>query len=433
LLALVTTVIGYSSLAQAPLPGLRQIAVFSVAGLVSAWLFVVVIYPLTAAPLARSYPPQLLALAALPWNAWQRLNRRQTIALISLLSSVCLGICLLALQSADDARALYRPSPTLLAQERQLQALAPGYSPNQFFLITGADIEAVLQREERLQVVLDQLRKDGAISQWNGVSRYLPSVARQQRNYQLLQRHVYGESGAAWPLMASLGLDAASQTELRQAFVTARGRYLLAEDWLPGAGAELKLLWLGRRNGRYASMVTLRGVADLAALNSAAEQIEGVVFVDRVAQISALLSTQRDAAGILLGLAYGCVMLLLLLVYRHPSALILALIPLLATLISVSMLALTGVPLSIFHVFALFLVLGLGMDYSIFARQGAPRDSDCRLAILLSALTSCLSFGLLALSSTPMVQAFGSTVLMGSMLNLLLVPLVDTLRGSGTP
>jgi predicted exporter len=40
---------------------------------------------------------------------------------------------------------------------------------------------------------------------------------------------------------------------------------------------------------------------------------------------------------------------------------------------------------------------------------------------------------LLALSSTPMVQAFGSTVLMGSMLNLLLVPLVDTLRGSGTP
>ncbi len=67
------------------------------------------------------------------------------------------------------------------------------------------------------------------------------------------------------------------------------------------------------------------------------------------------------------------------------------------------------------------------MDYSIFAREAAPGDKDCRLAILLSALTSCLSFGLLSLSSTPMVQAFGITVLLGSLLNLLLVPLVDLL------
>jgi predicted exporter len=43
-------------------------------------------------------------------------------------------------------------------------------------------------------------------------------------------------------------------------------------------------------------------------------------------------------------------------------------------------------------------------------------------------ITSILSFGLLALSTTPMVNAFGVTLSLGCFLNLLFAPLVGNLK-----
>eukprot|EP00493_Phyllostaurus_siculus_P026470 UN26815 len=68
---------------------------------------------------------------------------------------------------------------------------------------------------------------------------------------------------------------------------------------------------------------------------------------------------------------------------------------------------------------ALFLVLGLGMDYIIFAREMSANPEVTRQAILLSAITSLLSFGLLAFSEMPVVQAFGSIILIGNTINFI--------------
>ena len=63
---------------------------------------------------------------------------------------------------------------------------------------------------------------------------------------------------------------------------------------------------------------------------------------------------------------------------------------------------------------ALFLVLGFGMDYTIFSRELRAHADVTLQAILLSALTSLLSFGLLSLSSIPVVASFGITLLVGN-------------------
>ena len=80
---------------------------------------------------------------------------------------------------------------------------------------------------------------------------------------------------------------------------------------------------------------------------------------------------------------------------------------------------LCGQALNVFHVMALFLVLGLGMDYIIFAREMADKPDTTQQAILLSAVTSLLSFGLLAFSDMPVVQAFGSIILIGNTINFI--------------
>ena len=430
-MGLATTLLGYGSLAQAPLPGLRQVACFSVIGLLGAWQFTVAVLPLAAARARRPYPAALARVAELPTRLWQRVGAapaRRALAALALVGAVT---CAAALKTSDDVRTLYRPDPALIQQEQRVGALVGNYSPNQFLLVTGASAEDLLQREEALQQRLNQLHSDGAIAGWSAISQYLPSQQRQRENHALLERVVYGEDGAAYALLSRLGFESATALALSQRFARSRGDYLLPEEFLAAAPPPLQLLWLGARQGSWASMIALRGVADLATLRQAALAAgPGVVFVDRVAAISALLQHQSQQAALLLLVAYGGICLLLRWRYRSWAALRLVLAPALASLLTLTLLAAAGTPLTLFHLFALFLVLGLGMDYSLFIADAGQRDPDTLVAIALSAATSGLSFGLLALSSTPMVQAFGVTVLLGSAFNLLLAPLLAVRPGA---
>ena len=66
-------------------------------------------------------------------------------------------------------------------------------------------------------------------------------------------------------------------------------------------------------------------------------------------------------------------------------------------------------------VLALLLLLGVGVDYGIFLQERPIQgDPVAWLAVVLSALSTLLSFGLLGLSKTPALQAFGLTMLVGT-------------------
>lgn len=77
----------------------------------------------------------------------------------------------------------------------------------------------------------------------------------------------------------------------------------------------------------------------------------------------------------------------------------------------------------------LMLVLGVGVNYAIFLREGELRaGNDARMAAiavagtLMSAATTLLSFGLLAFSGMPSLRAFGLTLTTGIAVSLLLAP-----------
>ena len=68
------------------------------------------------------------------------------------------------------------------------------------------------------------------------------------------------------------------------------------------------------------------------------------------------------------------------------------------------------------------MILGIGVDYTIFFMEGR-QASVTGLAVLLSALTTLMSFGLLYLSNNPALEAVGLTVSLGIAFSLLLSPL----------
>lgn len=426
-LGLLTSLLGYSCLLQAELPGLRQIAGFSLAGLAASWLFVVSIFPLVFRRALPQPLPVVQQVADGPWRGLPTLGKKP-LWFIGTMAAILVVVLLSQLRFGSDLRLLYQPTPELLHSERVLQQSLQGFAPNQYFLIRAASPEALLQAEEQFRrEQLDPLLAEQAIRGYAAVSQVVPSRAQQQVNYQL-QEAIYGEQGLASDFMQRAGFGIDIPEALQQAYRTAQEQWLDVSTWLEVARPDQRLLWLGEVDGAYASLIALRGIGDVQPLAAAAQQLDGVIWVDRVADMSRILKQLQQSAMVLLGLAYLAVIGLMWLSFRRIQATLLVLVPLTSTAVVMALLTAAGVAINVFHVFGCYLILGLGMDYGIFSYQAGANDASCRRAILLSALTSGLSFGLLALSSTPMVSAFGLTLLLGSTGNLLFAPLMSYLR-----
>ena len=71
-----------------------------------------------------------------------------------------------------------------------------------------------------------------------------------------------------------------------------------------------------------------------------------------------------------------------------------------------------GEPFQLSNILALLLLLGIGVDYGIFLLEH-DGDGSAWLAVVLGAASTWLSFGLLAMSSTPALHAFGLTLMVG--------------------
>lgn len=424
LMGLITSIIGYSFLAQADLPGLNQIAIFSISGLIASWLFVVSIYPYVLHFKKNAYPKLLIRFVKSPVRFWLRLGESKAITLILGVTLLSIIICVLFLKASEDVRSLHVPSQALLKQERDIRELLKRDTPNQFFLLSADSEQQLLQLEEQFDGQLEYLVSSGAIESYDLMSRYLPSQQTQQQNYALLRENVYGENNLLNRFMTDVGYDSDVIDMAQEEFAANQGSYLLPSSLVPASGEDLSALWLGKLGERHASLVALQGISDTLSLSNAADLVSGVIFVDKVERLSHLISEQRTAASRMLVVAYLIIILLLMVRYRQYSAALLAGIPLISTIVTLSILAITGTEITLFHVLALFLILGLGMDYSIFLYESYGENVSTLVAISLSAITSCLSFGLLSLSSSPMLSAFGITVLLASLINMVLVPVV---------
>jgi predicted exporter len=420
-LTLLAAVIGYMGLALTPFPGLRHMAVFSALGLVFAWLTVACWFPLLikgdtlkAGWLAQRYRALLAH--------WPRLSTQPlTLVVVALLGAFAvLGWS--RLQTNDDIRSLQSSPPQLIADQIKLGKLLDAPSPVQYYLVRGASNEEVLQREEALKRRLDPLIAEGHLAGYQALSNWVPSGRAQTERMALVNDKLLQEGGPLADLAKEIGEDRA-WVATTAAHLRANAAPLRLEDFLATPASEAwRHLWLGEVEGKgektRASIVALRGMryASIPVLARAAEGLPGVQWVDKVGGISALLGRYRAYMGwVVLG-AYAVVFLVLFPRYRGRTWRVLAPTAA-ASVLTLALLGFAGQSLQLFHVLALMLLLGVGVDYGIFMQEAPERGDDAPwLAVGLSAANTLLSFGLLGLSGTPALQAFGLTMLVGTAL-----------------
>lgn len=416
-LTLLAAVIGYLGLALTPFPGLRHMAVFSALGLVFAWLTVVCWFPalitahtLKAGPIARGYRGLVAR--------WPRLSMQPLALLLVAVLGVFTALGWSRLTVNDDIRSLQSSPPGLIRDQIKLGKLLDAPSPVQYYLVRGTSAEQVLQREEALKGRLEPLIAQGDIGGYQALSNWVPSQRAQAERLALVDSKLLAGDGPLAGLAREIGEDARWVADTR-AHLRANAVPLRLDDFLRTSASEpWRHLWLGKVEGEYASIVALRGMryAAIPTLARAADGMAGVQWVDKVGGISSVLGRYRAWMGWAVLGAYAVVFLVLLPRYRGRTWRVLAPTAA-ASLLTLALLGFAGQSLQLFHVLALMLLLGVGVDYGIFMQEDHQRGIDAPwLAVGLSAASTILSFGLLGLSGTPALQAFGLTMLVGTAL-----------------
>lgn len=385
-------------MANTPMQGLQQMAVFCSSGVLSAFVAVLLWYPCIkfktleehhALQIIGAYIEQLPSLARLS-------ELSKTGLLIAVTAVIIIGLVMIKpaarLQDLNN-------SPAKYFQDAQLSSeLINSTSGTQFFIVKGASLEDLLQKQEQLYENLATNPIDGV--SFASLADWMMSDARMQHVNDIKNRARQSINPQVEELLGTPLVN----REVSALSIDRRLQTLLDIDDLKD---RLNLL------DSSSAMVLVRGITaeNLLRVKALGDHIDGVTWVNYTQNISTTLRQYRDHIAQLLIFSILAVMVVLMIRFRRDSWR--AFLPtVLGVSLTLAILSLLGVSYTLFTVLALILLLGLGFDYGIFMTS-ANRQRETVATIAFAALTTLISFGLLMLSSTPALKTFGMTVALG--------------------
>jgi predicted exporter len=423
-LGVMTSIAGFGALLFSGFPGLAQLGLYALTGI------------LTAALTTRFLLPPL---SPATWKMpdLTPLGRRaeRLIGYLQHLRWPALGLAIAAATVLFIQRGeLWNPelsalSPVSLAdQQRDMALRADIGAPDSRYLviIQGADRELVLQQAEATGQRLDRLVATGRIGGYDSPARFLPSQAAQEARRaslptadELRQRLRLAQADS--PLAASrLEPFIADIEQARQAPPLDRAA-------LAGTNLALAVDALLQPHGTgWSALLPLRpGAGDIdAAELQAALTGSGALFIDMKREFNKLYNDYLHEALLLSLAGFAAIVVLLAATLRSPRRLAAVLLPLvLAVLIVIAGLHLLGERLHLMHLIGMLLIIAVGSNYALFfdLPPGQPQlDPETLASMLIACLTTAIGFGTLALSQVPVLHAVGITVGPGAILALLL-------------
>lgn len=434
-LGMLTSVCGFATLLPSQFPGLAQLGLYSISGLIAAALVTRFVLPelVPSRFPIRDVTPVGLGLRRLR----DAIRRRGTKALAAAALALALAATLVlhAHWGTLWNRDLAALSPVPLADQQydaKLRADLGAADPRSVVVVSGPDLEAVLRGAERAGATLQSLVDDKVIGGFDSPAAFLPSAATQLARRRALPDEA-SLRDALHRALAGLDLDADQLEPFVLDVRAARSGALVTPQDLRGtsfaAGFDALIL---HASDRWTALLPVHVADDAGAREIDAERLAAAVgaarlpgtqVLDLKAETNALYSGYLHEA-IRLSLAGGALIVVLLLVaLRSPARVVRVLAPLLLAVIAVSAaLALGGIRLTILHLVGMLLIVAVGSNYALFfdAEDAAGRDPSPQMlaSLCLANLSTVIAFGLLSLSHIPVLDALGLTVAPGTFLAL---------------
>ena len=429
-LGLLTSVCGFAALVFSGFPGLQQLGVFSLAGLIGAAAFTRFVMPQLMPQGARGSRLRLaLGRGAAHAVAWLPRLRWPLLAL---------GLAAAALLLTKDtlwSAQLSSLSPikqSALDLDASLRADLSAGDARTLAVVQGPDLQTTLQRTETAGAALDGLVDRGLIAGYDSVARWLPSQALQQRRLASLPQA--DELRAA---LAQATADGPLPAQRLEPFVAevqaARGRAPVTLPALRATGLSplLDALLLQRADGSWVALLPLQPVPgqgdalDIAALKQTLQAVPEAQVLEIGTELTRMYAHYLQQAQVQALLGALAVVALMAFTLRSWRRLLSVCQPLLlAVVLTMGLMAALGVQMGILHLVGLLLVVAVGSNYALFfdmlQRDAATADVDTLASLVLANLTTVLSFALIAGSGIPALSAIGRVVAVGCLLALLL-------------
>ena len=431
-LGLLTSVCGFAVLVFSGFPGLSQLGVFSVAGLVAAALATRFVLPALVpdgAP-GRGLRQRLGQLAR---GALQALPRTRTAVRVA----GVLALAWLVVQGGQVWRGNLGSLSPVPASAQALDAALRadiGASDGRTMVVaTGRDLGAALAAAQAAGAQLDALVDQGALAGYESPVRLLPDEATQRARLAALPA-----SDALRAALAQATADGPLKADRLQPFLddvaAARAGGPVTRESLAGTPLRplVDALLVQRQGGGWLALLPLQAGAtelDAAALRHAlagarlpaGSEVHAIDVKQSLDDLYARYLREALVEGALGALAVVVVVAVQLRSTRRVLAVCEPLA--LAVVITLAGLAACGVALGILHLVGLLLVVAVGSNYGLFFdawRQAGRADDDTLASLLLANLTTVTGFGLIALSHIPALSAIGRVVAPGAALALLL-------------
>jgi predicted exporter len=317
--------------------------------------------------------------------------------------------------------------------DEQLRAAAGAPDTGYIVAVAAADREAALAAADVVGTRLAALVDEGVIGGFDSPTRFLPSLAVQEARRQslpltgVLRAHLD-------EAVQGLPLTRAKLEPFVDAAEHARESPLLRRIDLDGSSFGLVVdALLVRGPGGWSALlpVSARDAADLsdaavARLRSAvAGASVGAELLDLKGAADRLYSGYlREAVRLAIG-GFLVIVLLLLLALRSAARAARVVAPLALSVLTVAAtFAALGHALTILHVVGMLLIVAVGSNYALFFDRVATHPGEGSLPLTLASLVvanlaTVIAFGVLALSSVPVLADLGSTVAPGTLLALL--------------
>lgn len=427
-LGVLTSVGGFAALLFSGFPGLAQLGLYALSGVLTAALVTRYILPPLAGSdirlrdLSHFGPVLKRGIALLQALRWPVLALTVAAAILLAVNRDHLwhpNLSALSTVSAEDG-----------AIDQALRADISAPDARYMVVITATDRESALQAAERAGEQLDGLIAAGLIGGYDSPARFLPSAARQAE-----RRASLPPTTELQPRLKAALADSPLAAHKLGGFLAdleqTRLHGHIDRATLDGTGLALAVdsLLLQRSTG-WSVLLPLRPPGGEQGVDIAIEPVRaalagsGALFVDMKHEFDTLYNDYLDEATLLSLAGFVAIVGLLATTLRSARRLGRLLLPLLASVaLVIASLHLAGEQLHLLHLIGMLLIVAVGSNYALFfdhAGQTGELDDATLVSMVVANLTTAIGFGTLALSDVPVLHAVGATVGPGAILALLL-------------
>jgi predicted exporter len=421
-----TTIASFVGLGLTSFRGFQQIALFSVVGVFTA--IVVTLYVLPGFWRIAERPPRVAAWAAARIGvSVDAAAKRRGILVALTVASLLAGLpALTGLRWVDDLTKLWRMDPALQAEDERVRARVAQADAGRVVIALAEDRDAAVRANDAVAARLGPLVASGDLAGIRSLHSFLWARDVQERNLAAVASdptlparvdRVFGAAGFRPGAFDAFARDlAAPQPEP-----------LGYDALLASPVADLVRSMLVQLGDDVGAITYLSGVRDEAAVRAAVADLPRVHYFDQKTFLNEIYTAFRTTTVEQIFVGNALVIALLLLRYRSVRLALAAYFPsVLVAIVLLGAYALLGVDVNLLHTVSIVIVTGMGVDYGVFVVDAArQRESlgPTMLSVCVCALTTTFTFGVMALSRHPALQAIGVTIGIGVLLSFLLAPL----------